>query len=106
MEYVSTDLLQEGQTVARDIRSSSNMLLIPAGTTLNTSKIQLLKTWKITRIFIDESIESDSEEEAEIRAELQKKVDTLFTHNKDCEFIESLKRAAFRFHRRNSREDT
>ena len=103
MEYVSTDLLKDGHTVAKDVHSSTHMLLIPAGSTLNTSKIQLLKTWRITRIFIKESLEENSAEDSQLKAQLQTKIDTLFLHNEDNDFIKSLKLAARRFHRRNSR---
>ena len=103
MEYVSTDLLKDGHTVAKDVLSSTHMLLIPAGCTLNTSKIQLLRTWKITRILINESLQEDSAEDSQLNAQLQTKIDTLFLHNEDNEFIKSLKMAAQHFHRRNSR---
>ena len=104
MEYVSIDLLEEGNVVAKDVRSSSNMLLLPSGTELTASQIHMLKTWGIRRIFIDMLEDSDSEDFKELEEKLDTKISELFLHNEKREFIENLKLAVRRFHRRRLKE--
>ena len=101
MEYISTDLLEEGLVVAKDVHSQSKMLLIPTGTELTASKIQMLKTWGIRRVFV-ESIENlDSTHNIEKVKLTEELVKQRFSHNTDNEFISSLKMAATRYlHRR------
>ncbi|MCM8539343.1 MAG: hypothetical protein NE328_03640 [Lentisphaeraceae bacterium] len=100
MEYVSIDMLEQGTVVAKDVRSSSNMLLLPSGTELTVSQIYMLKTWGIRRIFVDIEEDTESPEYKEVEAKLDKKIDQLFTHNDKNEFTTNLKLAVRRFHRR------
>lgn len=104
MDYVSIDRLEEGDVVAKDVRSSSNMLLLPSGTELSASQIHMLKTWGIRRIFIDILEDTESEEFKELEKSLDKKIEELFQHNDNREFISNLKLAVRRFHRRRLKE--
>lgn len=104
MEYVSIDRLEEGNIVAKDVRSSSNMLLLPAGTELKASQIHMLKTWGIRRIFIDMLEDTESAEFKELEKTLSEKISYIFEHNENREFISNLKLAVRRFHRRRLKE--
>ena len=104
MEYVGIDRLKEGDIVAKDVRSTSNMLLLPSGTELKASQIHMLQTWGIRRIFIDMLEDTDSEEFKELEKKLDEKINNLFEHNGNREFISSLKLAVRRFHRRRLKE--
>ena len=101
MEYISTDLLEEGLVVAKDVHSQSKMLLIPTGTELTASKIQMLKTWGIRQIFIESTESLDSTQIIDKRKLTEEFVHQRFSHNNDNEFIRSLKMATTRYlHRR------
>ena len=104
MDYKSIDRLEEGDVVAKDVRSTSNMLLLPSGTELSASQIHMLKTWGIRRIFVDIEEETDSEEYKELEKKLDQKIADLFQHNDNREFISSLKLAVRRLHRRRLKE--
>ena len=104
MDYVNIDLLEEGSVVARDVRSSSNMLLLPAGTALKANQINMLKTWGINRIFIDTNEDTESPEYLANEKILDEKIEELFIHNDNHAFINSLKVAIRRFHRRKLKE--
>jgi hypothetical protein len=103
MEFISTEMLEEGNTIAKDVHSSSNMLLLPAGTILTSSQINMLKTWGVRRIFIDINEDTESPEYKKIEKDLDQKVNALFLHNKKSEFINSLKLAIRRPLRRKLR---
>lgn len=104
MEYLSIDMLEKGTVVAKDVRSSSNMLLLPSGTELTSSQIHMLKTWGIRRIFVDKEEDTESPEYKEIEAKLDKKIEKLFSHNNKNDFTTNLKLAVRRFHRRRLKE--
>lgn len=104
MEYVSIDMLEEGSVVAKDVRSSSNMLLLPSGTQLSVSQINMLKTWGIRRIFVDIDEDLNSPEAKEVEKKIDAKLDEIFIHNSNNEFISNLKLAVRRFHRRRLKE--
>ena len=104
MEYVSTEMLEEGSVVAKDVRSTSNMLLLPSGTVLTGSQIQMLKTWGIRRIFVDVDEDLNSPEHKELEMKLDTKLEELFLHNSNNDFIANLKLAVRRFHRRRLKE--
>ena len=105
MEYVSTELLKEGMIVAKDVHSSSKMLLVPSGTELNASKIQTLKTWGIHRIFIEASEDLDSTQYVTKQKEVIAFVDEMFRYNPKNEFIDALKLAAGRYQSRKFSEN-
>ena len=105
MEYVSIDMLEAGNVVAKDVRSSSNMLLLPSGTELSPGQIHMLKTWGIRRIFVDMKEDLNSPEYKEIEAKIDRKLESLFRHNDNSEFITNLKLAVRRFHRRRLKEE-
>ena len=105
MEYISTDQVEEGQVVARDVLSSTHMLLVPSGTHLNSVKIQMLKTWGVKRVCIEMEERQESAEEKELKALIYAKIDNLFLHNEENDFIKHLKEVAFRIHKRNWRGD-
>lgn len=105
MEYVSTDLLKEGMTVAKDVHSQSQMLLLPAGTTLSASKISTLITWGVRRIFIEATEDLEATQNIIKQKEAEKIIDDMFSHNSDNEFIKSLKLAAARNLRRKLSEE-
>lgn len=105
MEYISTDLVEDGQVVVRDVLSSSHMLLIPSGTQLNAAKIQMLKTWGVKRVCVEMEEHQSSEEELKCKAVIDAKIDSLFIHNEDNDFIKNLKQSAFRVYKRNWRGD-
>lgn len=106
MEYLSTDILKEGMVVAKDVHSQSKMLLMPNGTSLTASKIQMLKTWEIRRIFIEAIEDLESTQYIIRQKEIDKVIDGMFIHNPDNEFVSSLKLAAGRCLRRSLQEDT
>ncbi|MCH2207692.1 MAG: hypothetical protein MK132_17690 [Lentisphaerales bacterium] len=105
MEYVSTDVLKEGMKVAKDVFSQSKMLLMPEGTELNTSKIQMLKTWGVRRIFIEASEDLESTQFLIRQQEIDKIIDAMFIHNPNNDFTKALKLAAGRCLRRKMQED-
>lgn len=105
MEYVSTDMLEEGTVVAKDVRSSSNMLLLPSGTELSPSQIHMLKTWGVRRIFVDNEEDTESPEYKEIEKKLNSKINHLFSHNVRNDFTSNLKLAIRRSHRRRLKEE-
>ena len=91
-------------TVAKDVHSQSKMLLIPSGTKLTASKIQMLKTWGIHRIFINASEDLESTQYLVRQKEVDKIVDKMFIHNPDNEFVKSIKLASGRYLRRKLSE--
>ena len=96
MDYVSTDILKEGMKVAKDVLSQSKMLLMPEGKELNTSKIQMLKTWGIRRIFIEATEDLESTQYVIRQKEIDKIIDGMFIHNPKNDFTSALKLAAGR----------
>ena len=106
MEYRNIDLLEEGCIVAKDVRSSSNMLLLPAGTQLSSGQINMLKTWNVRRVFVDIDEDTESPEFKEMERVVDQKVSDLFFHNPQSPFIDSLKLTVRRFHRRKLRENS
>ena len=104
MEYISTDILKEGMIVAKDVHSQSKMLLMPNATSLTDSKIQMLKTWGIRRIFIEATEDLESTQYVTRQKEIDQIIDGMFIHNPESEFISSLKLAAGRCLRRSLQE--
>lgn len=96
MDYVSTDILKEGMKVAKDVFSQSKMLLMPEGTELNSSKIQMLKTWGVRRIFIEASEDLKSTQFLIRQQEIDKIIDAMLIHNPNNDFTTDLKLAAGR----------
>ncbi|MCM8538370.1 MAG: hypothetical protein NE334_20675 [Lentisphaeraceae bacterium] len=105
MEYISTDLLKEGMTVAKDVHSQSQMLLLPAGTELSASKIRTLITWGVRRIFIEATEDLEATQNIIKQKEADNIIDTMFIHNPNNDFIHSLKMAAARNLRRKMSEE-
>jgi hypothetical protein len=54
MPKVRLELLQEGMVTARDVKNMDDMLLIPSGAALTPRHINLLRTWGVAEIAVQE----------------------------------------------------
>jgi hypothetical protein len=55
---IKTELLQEGMTVAVDVKNIDGMLLIPAGCELKERQINILQAWGVAEIDIEATAEA------------------------------------------------
>jgi hypothetical protein len=59
MQKIKLDDLKEGMVVGADVKNMDDMLLLPAGCTLSERYINLLQTWGIPEIQIEQSEETE-----------------------------------------------
>ena len=59
MPKIRLDQVEEGMTVARDVKNMDDMLLIPSGCELTARHIDLLHTWGVGEIQVEAGGEGD-----------------------------------------------
>ena len=55
MPRIKIEALEEGMTVAADVKNIDNMLLIPAGCSLTDRQIDILQSWGVPEIDVETS---------------------------------------------------